>query len=244
MSTFTKNWSVEKIRAIIRKLDEKTGLNGAELPIDFSSYGWFLGHYRYVEPKAFGFNRKFFNDPYTKEAEVLDVIRHEYAHYYDDVANLAKYIGHSRRETSHGDDWKWACKMVGADPTRCHNADIFSSKNWTAKEALAAYNAEDIEKFDILAFLAKWDQVPVDAETAEKLLNRIKERNPNAFYEIGDEVLHPRIGFGIVQDAIPHDRWTQKIHVHFENNTDGVFTAKELCKVINGKVLANTPQRK
>ena len=63
----------------------------------------------------------------------------------------------------------------------------------------------------------------------------MKERNPNAFYEIGDEVLHPRIGFGIVQDAIPHDRWTQKIHVHFENNTDGVFTAKELCKVINGK---------
>lgn len=243
MSTFTKNWSVEKIRAIIRKLDEKTGLRGADLPIDFSCYGWFLGLYHCGESKGFSFNRKFFDDPHTMEAEVLDIIRHEYGHFYCEAANLAKYIGHSNRGTSHGDDWKWACKMVGADPTRCHNADIFSSKNWTAKEALAAYNAEDVEKFDILAFLAKWDQVPVAAETAEKLLNRIKVRNPNAFYEIGDEVLHPRIGFGVVQDAIPYDRWTQKIHVHFENNTDGVFIAKDLCKVVDGKVITNTPRR-
>ena len=106
MSTITKTWTEDKIRSIIRKLDEKTGLNGAALPIAFNSYGWFLGHYRYVEPKAFGFNRKFFNDSTTGEAEVIDVIRHEYAHYYVDVAHLERYIGHSRRETSHGDDWK------------------------------------------------------------------------------------------------------------------------------------------
>ena len=97
MSTITKTWTEDKIRSIIRKLDEKTGLNGAALPIAFNSYGWFLGHYRYVEPKAFGFNRKFFNDPTTGEAEVIDVIRHEYAHYYVDIAHLERYIGHSRR---------------------------------------------------------------------------------------------------------------------------------------------------
>lgn len=141
MSTITKNWTEDKIRSIIRKLDEKTGLNGAALPIAFNSYGWFLGHYRYVEPKAFGFNRKFFNDPSTGEAEVIDVIRHEYAHYYVDVAHLERYIGHSRRETSHGDDWKWACKMVGADPTRCHNNSDSIGKKWSLTEAIAAYNA-------------------------------------------------------------------------------------------------------
>ena len=59
MSTITKTWSEDKIRSIIRKLDEKTGLNGAALPIAFNGYGWFLGHCRYVKPKAFGFNRKF-----------------------------------------------------------------------------------------------------------------------------------------------------------------------------------------
>ena len=39
MSTITKTWSEDKIRSIIRKLDEKTGLNGAALPIAFNSYG-------------------------------------------------------------------------------------------------------------------------------------------------------------------------------------------------------------
>lgn len=32
MSTITKTWTEDKIRSIIRKLDEKTGLNGAALP--------------------------------------------------------------------------------------------------------------------------------------------------------------------------------------------------------------------
>lgn len=33
MSTITKTWSEDKIRSIICKLDEKTGLNGAALAI-------------------------------------------------------------------------------------------------------------------------------------------------------------------------------------------------------------------
>lgn len=76
MSTITKIWTKEKIRDIIRHLYEKTGLRGATLPITFNSYGNRLGYYRYVEPKAFGFKRKFFDDPSTGEAEVIDVIRH------------------------------------------------------------------------------------------------------------------------------------------------------------------------
>ena len=135
--------------------------------IAFNSYGWFLGHYRYVEPKAFGFNRKFFNDPATGEAEVIDVIRHEYAHYYVDVTHLERYIGHSRRETSHGDDWKWACKMVGADPTRRHNNSDSIGKKWSITEAMASYNADDVAEFDALSYLGKWHQAPVDSETAE-----------------------------------------------------------------------------
>lgn len=243
MSTFTRNWTVEKIRAIIRRLDEKTGLNGASLAIDFRCNGWFYGLY-HLHPRAFSFNRKFFNDPRTKEAEVLDIIRHEYAHYYQDVANLAKYVGHSARETSHGDDWKWACKMVGAEPSGCCKADTFCDTHWTAAEALAAYNAEDVEKFDILAFIAKWDQVPVDADTGQRMVQRIKERNPNGCYEIGDAVLHPGIGFGTVQETIPYNRRTQKIYVRFENHTEGVFTADDLCKVIDGKIMACPRRRK
>lgn len=238
MSTITKIWTEDKIRSIIRKLDEKTGLNGSELPISFKSYGGTLGYYRYVEPKTFGFNRKFFNDPSTGEAEVIDVIRHEYAHYYVDVTHLEKFIGHSRRETSHGDDWKWACKMVGADPTRCHNASDFIGKKWSLAEAVEAYNAADVTKFDVLAYLNKWHQAPVDPETASKTLARIKERNPSAYYEMGDEVLHPQRGFGTVEDTIPHGYWTQKIYVRFEDLSDGVFDSKDICKVVDGVIIA------
>ena len=136
---------------------------------------------------------------------MIDVIRHEYAHYYVDVAHLERYIGHSRRETSHGDDWKWACKMVGADPTRCHNNSDSISKKWSLTDAIAAYNADDVVEFDVLAYLNKWHQAPGDSETASKTLTRIKERNPYAYYEIGDEILHPKRGFGIVED-LPQKR--------------------------------------
>lgn len=238
MSTITKNWTEDKIRSIIRKLDEKTGLNGAALPIAFNSYGRFLGHYHHVEPKAFGFNRKFFNDLSTKEAEVIDVIRHEYAHYYVDIANLEKHIGHSRRETSHGSDWKWACRMVGADPTRCHNVDIFNEKNWTIDDAQHAYNADDVTRFDIQRHLNLWGQIPVDPEKEEKIACRIKENNPNAYYEVGDEVLHPKLGFGVVFDTIVYDYTTQKLYVLFEDNSEGVFISKELFKIVDGIVIS------
>lgn len=244
MSTITRTWTEDKIRSIIRKLDEKTGLNGAALPIAFKSYEHILGHYRRVEPKAFGFNRKFFNSPATGEAEAIDVIRHEYAHYYVDVAHLERYIGHSRRETSHGDDWKWACKMVGADPSRCHNAATFSDKNWTVNEAVAAYNANDVDTFDILSYLKRWHMVPVDAETAVKTLAHIKKCNPYAYYEIGDKILHPKRGFGTVEDAIPHDYWTQKIYVRFEDKSDGVFDAKYICKIVDGVAIPYKSKRR
>lgn len=237
MSTITKTWTEEKIRSIIRKLDEKTGLNGAALPIAFNSYGWFLGHYRYVEPKAFGFNRKFFNDPFTKEAEVIDVIRHEYAHYYVDAANLEYHIGHSCRETSHGTDWKWACKMVGADPMRCHDVSVFTDKDWSPSDAIAAYNADDVVKFDVLTFLHRWNRLPFDLDSVFKRLVRIKEHNPNGYYEIGDKILHPQRGSGIVEDTIPYDCWTQKIYVRFDDQSDGVFDAEDICKIVDGIVI-------
>ncbi len=208
MSTITKNWNEDMIRTIIRKLDKKAGLSGSTLSIAFNSYGWFLGHYRHVEPKAFGFNRKFFNNPSTEEAEVIDVIRHEYAHYYVGVAHLEKYIGHSSRETFHGDDWKWACKMVGADPKCCHNDSASIGKKWSLAEAIAAYNADDVTEFDVLAYLNKWHQPPIDSDIVAKTLTHIKEHKPDAYYEIGDEVLHPKRGFGTVVDTISHNYWT------------------------------------
>lgn len=166
------------------------------------------------------------------------MIRHEYAHYYVDVANLKKYIGHSKRETSHGTDWKWACKMVGAEPTRSHNAALFSNTRWSVADAKDAYNANDVAAFDILPFLDKWDQVPFDAETASKMSARIKDRDPEGYYEVGNEVLHPLKGFGIVIETMPCNYWMQKVCVQFEDRTECVFTTEEICKIVDGRVVS------
>lgn len=99
-------------------------------------------------------------------------------------------------------------------------------------------------QFDVLAFLNKWHQAPVDPETASKSLARIKDRNPYAYYEIGDEILHPKRGFGIVEDAIPHDYVTQKIYVRFEDMSVGVFDAKDICKIVDGVAIPYKTKRR
>ena len=99
-------------------------------------------------------------------------------------------------------------------------------------------------EFDVLAYLNKWHQAPGDSETASKTLTRIKERNPYAYYEIGDEILHPKRGFGIVEDAIPHDYWTQKIYVRFEDKSDGVFDANDICKIVDGVAIPYKTKRR
>lgn len=233
MSTITKLWTENQVRAIIRKLDEKTGLNGAALPIKFTCRGNILGCY-HSGKKYFRFHLQFMNEPSTKESEVIDLIRHEYAHYYVDKTNLGRYVKHSLRETVHGDDWKWACKMVGADPTRLHKAIRFKDKNWTTEEAVAAHNANDLNEFDVVSFLDKWNLIPIDESIAIKALARIKERDPDTYYEVGNKVLHPHRGFGIVEDTIPFSYWTQKILVRFEDQTEGVFESKDLCKIVDG----------
>lgn len=232
MSTITSNWTEEKIRSIIRNLDRKTGLDGASLPIKFASHWYSIGYYNHGLEKHFGFKRSFFNSPSTNEAEVIDVIRHEYAHYYVDVVD--GLTGQSHAGSPHGSFWKWACKMVGAVPNRCHNPQMFHDKNWSVEEAINAYNAADIEEFDIIAFYEKWNQLPLDDITAGKMLRCIKARNPDTYYEIGDEILHTKRGFGVVEDVIPHDYRTQKVFIRFEDQDYGVFDASDLCKIVDG----------
>lgn len=67
MSTLTAVWTEDKIRSIIRKLDEKTGLNGAALPIKLASHGNALGYYQYVGEKKFGFKPNFLTIPTQKK---------------------------------------------------------------------------------------------------------------------------------------------------------------------------------
>lgn len=241
MSTITKVWDEEKVRNIIRALDRKTGLNGADLPILIAG-GSALGAYSCEKNnKMFKFKANFFNNPNTKEAAAVYVIRHEYAHYYVDAANLERYIGHSRHERSHGKDWKWACKMVGAIPKRCYAEDDYINMNWTIDEARAAYNANDVQEFDILAFVNKWKQVPVDEDEGYKMDAVIRLNHPDAFYEIGDKVFHVKKGYGTVTGTVPYKYWSQRIAVRFKDYSEGVYTAKDICKVIGDEIVPFDP---
>lgn len=226
MSTITKTWTEDKIRFIIRKLDEKTGLNGAALPIKLVSHGNALGFYQYAGEKQFGFKPKFINDPNTKEAAVIDVIRHEYAHYYVDVTGISRFFIREGSSKNHNTDWKWACRTVGANPNSYYQPQVFEDKDWSITDALSAYNADDVLKLNILEHISRWNRIPIDSETASKNLTRIKERNPEMFFEIGDEVLHPKRGFGTVCETKAFDYSMQRIYVRFEDQSDGVFDAK------------------
>lgn len=44
--------------------------------------------------------------------------------------------------------------------------------------------------------------------------------------------------------TIPHDYWTQKIYVRFEDGSDGVFDAKDICKIVDGVAIPYKTKRR
>lgn len=114
MSSITKNWTEEDFRKELRRLDDYVkrtqgiDLAGSELEITFSTRAKSrLGTY-YYNAKMFKFSLLFFNSD-VPESCAIDVIRHEYAHYYAEA--VFGYRG------GHGAPFKSACRIVGANPS-------------------------------------------------------------------------------------------------------------------------------
>ena len=108
----SKTWPRERILAELKKLDGITGLNGAELPIEYTMWNCTLGMFHVTkkrEPQKFSFSKIYLDDPSLPDEINIDTIRHEYAHYMDLV--LYGNIGHSRT-------WKKCCGDVGIAPNR------------------------------------------------------------------------------------------------------------------------------
>lgn len=106
----------EMIRNELKRLDMKTGLNAANLPIKFGNAKCTLGRFSYSsnDKLEFYFSTFYFHDPNHPVEEKLDTIRHEYAHYMD-------YMLHG--SSSHGPLWKRCCEIVGAFPSRCFSKE-------------------------------------------------------------------------------------------------------------------------
>lgn len=123
-----KVWTMEMIRSEIRRLDQLTGLHGADIPCEFRPrMHCVLGRFTRGKPgqgeayMKFEFSLPHFSDVTRPGSETskLDTVRHEYAHYYAWV----KY-----GETGHGRLWKHACGVVGCSSQRCEDREEMRAK--------------------------------------------------------------------------------------------------------------------
>lgn len=146
MSSKTKCWTEEDFRKELRRLDKYVkqtqgiDLVGGELKIEFSEKARHtLGVY-YSRQKKFKFSLAFFNSD-VPEACAIDVIRHEYAHYYNHVVFGVP--------GGHGASFKAACRAVGANPS------TYYTKSFEA----FARRSEEIEAYQYKSLLSKGDEV-------------------------------------------------------------------------------------
>lgn len=107
-------WNEKRIRTELERLDSRTGLAGANLPITFGNAKGTLGMFSADKQMYFRFSNYWFQNPDWPEESALDVIRHEYAHYMD-----WELYGNS----GHGRTWKACCVKVGAMPLRLYSEE-------------------------------------------------------------------------------------------------------------------------
>lgn len=128
------------IRSELRRLDAKTGLHAADLPIKFGNAKRTLGRFSYPsdDKLEFYFSNYYFQSPNHPVEEKLDTIRHEYAHYMDYMLTGS---------SSHGPSWKNCCRIVGAFPTRCFSQE--RSNSFLAKHERERVQNEKYDHYSI-----------------------------------------------------------------------------------------------
>ena len=125
-------WSRERIRAELSRLDDITGLKGANVTVRLYEEREPLGLFTFIGPvrMTFGFSSPRFEDPKFTQAEALDVIRHEYAHYMEYAL-----FGES---TDHGPNWQNCCRRIGARPQTFYTSEWAELARGLEKPGLSA----------------------------------------------------------------------------------------------------------
>ena len=225
MSALTREWSVEKIRAVMVHLDRKTGLHGAELPIEMGKAVSYLGRYYCGE----------------RESEAIELIRHEYAHYYVDAAGLRPLFQDGRAH-HHGPSWQYACKMVGASGRRVFGQDLLPEL--TAAELVRRFRAEDVRAFDMCGYISMWNRLPSEPQQSARRMAAVERNNhrDRVFYP-GDEVLFPQRGFGrvLAMEPVPSG---QLLYIRFESGVEETLHARYVFKVVDGVIKTEGVRRK
>lgn len=241
MSALTGEWSIEKIRAVMVHLDRKTGLHGAELPMKMGKAVSYLGRYYCGERKSFYFSTHYLNDPAFRESEAIELIRHEYAHYYVDAVGLQQFF-RDGRAYHHGPSWKYACRMVGASGGRVYGEPLLPEL--TAAELVRRFRAEDVRAFDICGYIRMWNQLPPEPQQFARWMAAVERNNDRdrVLYP-GDEVFFPQRGFGRVLEMEPAPSG-QLLHICFESGEEETLHARYVCKVVDGVIKTESVRRK
>lgn len=106
-------WPEARIREEIERLDRKTGLHGNDLDIRFNNVTQYLATFTHSlngNAPYFTFSIKYLEDDAYTNSVIVDLIRHEYAHYMV----YTRYPG--LKERSHGRTWQKCCLEIGAEP--------------------------------------------------------------------------------------------------------------------------------
>ena len=121
-------WNEQSIREVIKKLDDRTGLNGAALPIRFGKAATILGAYNQSKGGSFIFSDVWFGNENWPYESAIEVIKHEYAHYMDHVIF---------RGSGHGKSWKKCCSDIGVPAIRLYTderSSYYRDKHQEEKE--------------------------------------------------------------------------------------------------------------
>lgn len=135
-------WNEATIRKEFARLDTKTGLKGATLPITFNNSKRTLGFYSISNGGAFRFSRYYYDDPSWPIEAALDIIRHEYAHYMDHMIY---------GNCGHGTTWKKCCTEIGALPIRCYSSE--RAKYYQDKHEAKRKEAEALDHFMVGSYI-------------------------------------------------------------------------------------------
>ena len=240
MSHYTKKWTEAMIREAFSYLDEKTGLYGVDYPIRLAYGDWRnrLGYFCYGPPESgeFFFNLEYLNRDWFRETDAIEIIRHEYAHYYVWATELERWIPNERNRKHHGAPWRYACKMVGSTGNVKYQHDWRDLPDISRTVATNRYLAMDVERCDILHHLERWDCPYLKGPEKEWLNRRLKARTgENLFFEAPCSAVHPQHGFGVVLETYPSEQG-QKIYIIYENGKKEVTTGNQLFKLVDGVI--------
>lgn len=182
-----------QIRALYTELDKKFHLRGAQIPITFGYDTDLLGSYTQSSintEEHFHFSLLFagygVEKPLSKE-DRLDLYKHEYAHYMR--ANMKIPKEYEWQPGIHGSAWKYCCSLIGAVPTPYYKAG----------EALMPRKYDKVLKNPIHD-----KSIPL-RDNYRREQEYQKQKNRKVQYQIGEKVLHPKFGEGIIQDLTQTD---------------------------------------